>query len=406
LTERTHVPVPAGRYPGAGEILSRKLRWKRAVVELHYALRTEGDTPVRNAAAVFLGTFLGMVPIWGLHAFLCLGFARLFRLSRVRTYLASFINNPLTFVPLLYLGIALGSWMRTGTWPALDFHQLRNVRVAEIGWDLVAGSVVLGAGLGAIMALAAYAIGVAWKRHQFHDELRELAARRYVGTSILGWEYARARLRYDPAARQILRLGLLPGSGTIVDLGCGRGTLFAALLTAQRLHAQGRWDADWAPPPSDVRLVGVDISPRRLDAARQAIGDDAELIEADIRLRPLPRCRGVVLLDALSYLTDPEQRALLDRVAHALEPGGVVVLRERDPRLAWRYRLARLWDHFLSWMRREHGRRQHHRRHRTPSEWSALLSGLGLTVERPERGATALGGVLLVAHRPRWPQAC
>ncbi len=51
--------------------------------------------PGRAAAAVFLGIFIGIVPIYGLQTLAAVGVALLFRLNKPLTVAATFINNPL-----------------------------------------------------------------------------------------------------------------------------------------------------------------------------------------------------------------------------------------------------------------------------------------------------------------------
>jgi len=53
----------------------------RRLRELLYRLRTEGDTPGRQAGAVALGVLIGCSPFYGLHLALCVVFARLLRLG-------------------------------------------------------------------------------------------------------------------------------------------------------------------------------------------------------------------------------------------------------------------------------------------------------------------------------------
>src|SRR5262245_29953773 len=78
-------------------------RLGRALAEMHYQLRTEADTPARTAGAVFIGTLIGCLPVYGAQLVLCFGLARILGLSRVKAYLAAHVNNPLTAPFLLAL---------------------------------------------------------------------------------------------------------------------------------------------------------------------------------------------------------------------------------------------------------------------------------------------------------------
>ena len=95
--------------------LGRLRRFSRAYAEMHYQLRTEGDTPLRQATSIWVGTIVGVVPVFGIHLGLCLLLARLLRLNTIKTCLAAYINNPVTALPLLYLSVGNGQWVFTGT---------------------------------------------------------------------------------------------------------------------------------------------------------------------------------------------------------------------------------------------------------------------------------------------------
>ena len=72
----------------------KKSRAAREIQDVLYKLRTEGMSPGKQAAAVALGVFIGVSPLYGLHLALCLLFARLFRLNPGLTYLAAHISLP------------------------------------------------------------------------------------------------------------------------------------------------------------------------------------------------------------------------------------------------------------------------------------------------------------------------
>ena len=65
--------------------------------------------------------------------------------------------------------------------------------------------------------------------------------------------------------------------------------------------------------------------------ARTLLHGQAEVVTADARVTELGRPDAIVLMDVLHYLPIDEQRTWLDRCVDALEPGGVLLLRELDP---------------------------------------------------------------------------
>jgi len=103
-----------------------------------------------------------------------------------------------------------------------------------------------------------------------------------------------------------------------VDLGAGLGLL--ELLLAERSPA--------------VSLRAVEWDERKVHAARRATSGlpGVRVDLGDLRTVELGTPDAVVLLDALHYMPPEEQRAVLGRCASALGPGGLLLVRELDPR--------------------------------------------------------------------------
>ncbi len=135
-------------------------------------------------------------------------------------------------------------------------------------------------------------------------------------------DVARDRLRllaeaFEPSSRAfIARLPALashPGEPALaVDLGCGAG------YTTDLLRAL----------PGVGRVVGIDRSPRLLDAARARLGSRAEIVEHDVCVAPLPLppARLLYARFLLTHLRDVTQVLVGWRTA--LHPQGLVVLEE------------------------------------------------------------------------------
>jgi len=58
--------------------------------------------------------------------------------------------------------------------------------------------------------------------------LFEAATRPYIAARQYSWHFSRGKLRHDPVFFSLLRRGLLPDRGSLIDLGCGQGVLFVA----------------------------------------------------------------------------------------------------------------------------------------------------------------------------------
>ena len=229
------------------------------------------------------------------------------------------------------------------------------------------------------------------------ERLIDAAARRYAPAGRFALHFARSKLRVDPVFGELLRRGLLPDGARLLDLGCGQALLSALLLAARDEHRGGRWPAGWPPPPARLALAGIEARARDVRRARVALGDEAGIEQGDLRAAPLPSSDVVVLLDVLHYLEPCAQDALLERIAGALAPGGLLLARVGDIGSEFAAAVSGFVDH-LATLARGEGIHRHHRR--ALADWIAAIERQGFTV-RPEpmsRG-TPFANVLLVARK-------
>lgn len=353
----------------------------RHLRELLYRLRTEGDTPARQAGAVALGVLIGCSPFYGLHLALCIVLARLFGLNRGLTYLAAHVSLPVFMPFLIFAEIQAGRWLRGGGRLPLRPSELRQLDPWQFGADLLLGSLVAGAALAVPLALLAWRAALARRRAPAVHALIEETARRYLESGMFDWEFVRGKLRHDPVYLQLLRRGLLPDEGLLLDLGCGRGILLA-LLVRER---------------PGLELHGIESSPKAVAAARIALGDQARIELADLRDASFPTASAVVLLDVLHYLPAAAQEELLDRVAAAAEPGGRLLIRDADAAGGWRFTATRIQERACALARR-HWRQRFH--YRSAAEWRRLLEARGFLAEAEPMGeGTPYANVLLSAKK-------
>jgi len=380
------------------EIPRERRRFGRALSEMHYQLRTEGDTPLRTAGSVFLGTTVGCVPLYGIHFVICVVLARLLGLSRIKTYLAAHVNNPVTLPLLLYLEFGIGTRLVGGYWPSLSIAELRAMGLRVLGVNLLVGSVVLGVALGAVLAVFAFFVSRHARQGPLYSLLREETSRRYQDAGIAHWEFVRGKLKFDPMYRAIMASGLLPSSGRLIDLGCGRGILLALIRTARALHADGRWSDALPPPPSNLELRGVELREPLARVARLAVGEEVPIDTADLARHDPAPADVYLLLDVLHYLTAAEQEQLIRRVAGALSRGGILLVREPDAGLGPRFLWTRLAERLCA-LFRLHWRQRFH--YRTARAWCDLLGSTGLeTRTSPLWAGTPYGNVLIEARKP------
>lgn len=365
--------------------------------ELLYRLRTEGDTPRRQAGAVALGVVIGCSPFYGLHLALCLLFARLLRLNRGLTYLAAHVSVPGLWPLLVFGEIQVGRWLRGGGRLPFRPAELRRLDPWQFGVDLLVGSAIVGVALAVPLALLTYRTARARRKAPAVHDLIEATAYRYLGSGMFHWEFARGKLRHDPVYLRLLQRGLLPDEGgRLLDLGCGRGILLSLLATARERLGRGLYPQGW-PPPSRLELAGIESSLQAATAARSALGAEADIQVADLRDAPLPPARAVLLLDVLHYLPAAAQEGLLARVAAALTPGGLLLIRDADAAGGWRFAATRIQERACALGRRHWKQRFHYR---SAAQWRQLLESTGFRVEvEPMAEGTPYANVLLAARR-------
>lgn len=229
------------------------------------------------------------------------------------------------------------------------------------------------------------------------EPLLSAAARPYLKAGLHPWLFARGKLRFDPAFLALLRRGDLPDRGTLLDVGCGQGPLLALLVAARDQYRSGRWPAGWPAPPLNLALRGLDVRGDRVRAANAALGESARVERHDARKVEFEACSAIVMLDVLFYLREDDQVGLLEKAAGALEPGGLLLVREADAGAGFRFRLTK-WTERIAEAAR--GRLRDGLHYRSARQWTALLEGLGFAVGvEPMSAGTPFANVLFVARK-------
>jgi SAM-dependent methyltransferase len=109
------------------------------------------------------------------------------------------------------------------------------------------------------------------------------------------------------AATESIRRLLGAGSGQCLDLGCGTG-----------LHLRTLLDLGWS-------VVGVDISGDQLRRAKERVGDEVELVEADATGLPFPDDAFDAVLSAFTHTDVDDYEALLREARRVLRKSGTLV---------------------------------------------------------------------------------
>ena len=359
-------------------------------------LLKEDLTPGRAAAAVFLGIFIGIVPIYGFQTLVAVSLALFFRLNKPLTVAATFINNPLLQPAIVVGSMELGYFLRSGSFRTFHLNALAGPHMKEelLGW--VMGSVVLGivvGGAGAAITAVVVRLRTPANPDLSNPESSNLESSeaglrdriRFVNSMFAPCARAdRGFVRWKMRLDRIF--GLLAaedlGSGTVVDLGCGYGMALSFAAFGDRSR----------------RLVGCDLDAHRIAVARQALSSlNADLSVADVRALDLPPAGLILILDVLQYLPADVQLGLLKRCCSALAPGGKLIFRVHDRERGLWSAITSAFDRLIfAW-----GRAGVRPLMLSAAEYRGALEKAGMQVEeRRFRNRLPLAHILFIAKKP------
>jgi SAM-dependent methyltransferase len=280
--------------------------------------------------------------------------------------------------------VQTGAWLRRGAFHALSRDTITSTGIGVFGMDALVGSVFVGGLLAVLAATGTYALVRGSGGDPMFADLVRRTSDRYLAGSITAWEFARGKLRMDPVYRAALCPDMLPPGGTLLDIGCGQGLTLALLVEARQAFVERRWPASWPEPPLFDRLVGIEARPRPAASARKALDGAAEVVHADARTLTLEPARAVLLFDVLQLLERDEQEALLGSLASRLDPAGVVLIREADPAVGWRFTAVRVGNGLKALVFRT--RRTQAFNPRTQPEWRDCFARHGFVSETRSMG--------------------
>ena len=85
--------------------------WLRAAQYVKHRMRRLPGTPEQIARGIMAGAFVVFSPYFGLHFVLAAFLARMMRGSMIASLLATFIGNPLTYVPIAFISLQTGHFL-------------------------------------------------------------------------------------------------------------------------------------------------------------------------------------------------------------------------------------------------------------------------------------------------------
>ena len=171
----------------------------------------------------------------------------------------------------------------------------------------------------------------------------------------------------------------LPNQGTLLDLGCGYG-LFA-LAAVER-----------AP---ELRVVAIDHDKERIGVASRAVGvEHIEVATGDLLKPPAGTFDAIALLDLMHYFEPGEQDRIFVRAYEQLRSGGVLLMREVDPRGLFN----RVWERVMTstGLTRTNKQGLHFR---SPAGWQESLERVGFRVKSEKCSFFLFSDVLFVAEK-------
>jgi len=139
-------------------------------------LLKEGLDPGRASAAISLGIFIGILPIYGLHAITAVGVALLFRLNKPLTVAGTIVSNPLLQPFIIFASVELGCLLYRGSFQRLSLSELAIAPThltKEQFYIWIIGSVALAILLGCVGAVVTATVVHLHRKSSTNSGLRE-----------------------------------------------------------------------------------------------------------------------------------------------------------------------------------------------------------------------------------------
>jgi uncharacterized protein (DUF2062 family) len=109
--------------------------WARAFQYVQHRLRRLPGTPEQIARGIFAGVFTVFTPLFGLHFVVAAVLAKIMRGSIFASLLATFIGNPLTYVPIAVVSLQTGYFL-LGMRPREEVDESIFIKFSRAAGDL------------------------------------------------------------------------------------------------------------------------------------------------------------------------------------------------------------------------------------------------------------------------------
>ena len=237
-------------------------------------------------------------------------------------------------------------------------------------------------------------------RHHLPPALLEAATRNYRFAGRFAWQFARGKLRIDPAFAGLLAGGWVAPKARVLDLGCGQGLLASLLLAVDEAVSQGAWPAAWGAAPVGCTVRGIELMPKDVQRAQTALAAHTGRVtveQGDITRAAFSASDAVVILDVLHYMPFAAQQSVLEKAHACLVPGGRLLLRVGDKAAGLPHRLSNWVDKVVFIVR---GHASSALYCRSVAEWQTLLAQVGFASDvHPMHAGTPFASTLFVAEK-------
>lgn len=229
----------------------------------------------------------------------------------------------------------------------------------------------------------------------FRRTLLDRATDPYRSAGLFAWNFAKGKLKSDPAFFGLLEQGLIPDAGRLIDLGCGQGLLASWLFEARKLYESGNWPAQWPAAPKLESIWGLELMPKDIHRARAALGSRARFELGDICTADFGKADVAIILDVLHYISYEAQEDVLRRIRASLPIGGTFITRIGDAAGGLPFHYSNWVDRTVFFLR---GHRLNRIYCRTTEEWLEILKHHGFSAETlPMHKGTPFCNIMLIA---------
>jgi glycosyltransferase involved in cell wall biosynthesis len=169
LSTQAFCVPPLLRRLSAQGMLRELPRRQRVRTVLRHLYSENTETAARLAAAVGVGLFCGIAPIWGAQMLAAAMLAHKFRLNKAIAVTASNVSFPLAAPFILAAGLILGNFLWTGQWMRFEAHvAAQQIPLYLCQW--LVGSLVLATLAGVAGAAVAFAAARAFRGRERSGE--------------------------------------------------------------------------------------------------------------------------------------------------------------------------------------------------------------------------------------------